>query len=234
MSSSLISPYTSSRKMKVSKELDSSPMDLLRTSDSLPIPLRVNPRERKRRKVSTCISHNHHHVRFSTVDVYEIPREDEPHRFWYKNDELLDFKSSAKALSMEIAQNWNSEDYQSLYKRIIEAVYLDSSQGPPSRKPNLPEKALLARLTDSLSWRGLERWSVPVMGWHRSHQRNELIRNILWAQSTDTLEREVVLQQLSESFSYSAKRFARAMADVDAFAVMEDLDPPEERILSVS
>jgi hypothetical protein len=230
MSSSLISsPYTS-RKTKPSTEL------LLSSTDARPPNRRMNPKERKRRKVSSCPSSsnsNHHpQVRFSTVDVYEIPREDEPHRFWYKNDELLDFKTSAKALSMD----WNSEDYQSLYKRIIEAVYLDSSQGPPSRQPCLPGKALLIRLKDSQSWRGLERWSVPVMGWHRSHQRNELIRNILWAQSTDTLERDVVLQQLSESFSYSAKRFAIAMADVDAYAAMEDttMDPTEERMLPVS
>ena len=155
-------------------------------------------------------------VRFSANhELREIPCEDDPDRSWFRNEELLHFRSRGKVLAMEISTTHQVEGHCLSYKNVIEGAY---RQAVLSSARFEPDTGLLVWIQHGHSRRGLERWSVPSIGWYRHDRRNALIRSIIFMQRNNIYEKDMVLRQLSEHYSAPGARFALAIAAADAHA----------------
>jgi hypothetical protein len=156
-------------------------------------------------------------VRFSTNnELREVPYEDDPGRSWFRNEELLHFRSRGKVLAMEISTTHQADGHCLSYKNVIEGTY---RQAVASSARFEPDTGLLVWVQHGHSRRGLERWSVPSIGWYRHDRRHCLIRSIIFVQRNNVYDKDMVLRQLSEHYSAPGARFALAIAAADAHAV---------------
>lgn len=157
-------------------------------------------------------------VRFSTTNqLYEISLEEynNPDSLWFRSDELHHFRSKGKGLALEISVHQHMRDHTLSYKNVMEGVYHHALGGNVNE---LPHRGLLVWIQHGHSRRGLERWSVPSVGWYRQDRRNDLVHSLMIVQGQQLQNKELVLQQLSEFYSAPAKRLALIMGAADARA----------------
>jgi hypothetical protein len=121
---------------------------------------------------------------------------------------------------MEISVHQHMKDQALSYKSVMEGVYHHALGGS---MPALPDKGLLVWIQHGHSRRGLERWSVPSVGWYRQDRRNDLVQSMMIVQRQQLQNKELVLQQVSEFYSAPAKRLALIMGAADAQAAAAEL-----------
>lgn len=102
------------------------------------------------------------------------------------------------------------------YKSVIEDAYCQALASSGRFEPGM---GLLLWIQHGHSRRGLERWSVPSIGWSRHDRRNALVQDVIFVQKNQVYDKDLVLRQLSEHYSAPGARFALAIAAADAHAV---------------
>ncbi|KAI2493537.1 hypothetical protein MHU86_21004 [Fragilaria crotonensis] len=171
----------------------------------------------KRRRIARQYREGTKKVRFSAMhELREIPCEDDPDRRWFRDEELSHFRSRGKVLAMEISRNRHMEGNCLSYKNVIEGAYFHSLESSARFEPDM---GLLLWIQHGHSRRGLERWSVPSIGWSRHDRRNALVQDVIFVQQNQFYDKDLVLRQLSEHYSAPGARFALAIAAADAHAV---------------
>jgi len=155
---------------------------------------------------------------------------------WQTREELGKMRSRAKALSAEIANKSSAamtKQHQHLsYHNVVERIYrqawdcfLQPNTHPTDAGNNTAPiiddyKGLYIWVQHGHSRRGLERWSVPSVGYHRQEQRALLVHELLTIQYNSPNVSAKMLRKVSKSYSGPAKLYALAMGRADEEAAM--------------
>ena len=158
----------------------------------------------------------------------------ERNTLWYQKSDLKDGLRCAKGVVCDFGQcASNPASFESGYSDILASTYASCCLDDPDHAQLSNEYAThLALMCSSGDCcrlgecnRGLERVTVPALGWETMRRRKLSIRSIVVAQNElkgpiQPDERSEILRMVSESQTRPAQKFAKALGLCDAMAAL--------------
>ena len=208
-----------------SDQLDFEPLPL--EYAPLPDSCTQNSEKRKRKAVESLFEllpkrkgiHFLNHP--NLVEIPENNNEDKCNA-WYSKKELETIKYKARRLAAEIHQRNSISSLP--YMETISKTYGHCVE---TGRPTLTDmEGLVTWVSKGHSRRGLERWSIPLIGKHRQWRQANSIRLVLKEQrdmdpSISISQRLKRLRRVSEVCSSASKSFAAALGIADEEAAKE-------------